>query len=71
MPAIQVNGVSLHYEEHGNGPETMLFVHGLLMNHQMFDAQVKAFKSDYRCIAFDFVARGKVKSQNQVMTWII
>jgi len=58
MPAIQVNGVSLHYEEHGNGPETILFVHGLLMNHRMFDAQVDAFKSRYRCVAFDLRGQG-------------
>ena len=59
MPTIRVNGVSLHYEEHGNGPETILFVHGLLMNHHMFDAQVEEFKSQYRCIAFDFRGQGK------------
>jgi len=59
MATVQVNGVSLHYEEHGNGPETILFIHGLLMNHHMFDAQVEAFKSQYRCIAFDLRGQGK------------
>lgn len=59
MPEIRVNGVNLHYEEHGSGAETILFVHGLLMNHHMFDAQVEAFKSEYRCIAFDLRGQGK------------
>ena len=59
MPSVKVNGVGLHYEEHGNGAETILFTHGLLMNHHMFDAQVKAFKSSYRCIAFDLRGQGK------------
>ena len=58
MPAIEVNGVSLHYQEYGSGPETILFVHGLLMNHQMFDAQVEALRSQYRCVAFDLRGQG-------------
>ncbi len=59
MPAIKVNGVTLHYEEHGSGEETIVFVHGLLMNHLMFDAQVEALKPKYRCIAFDLRGQGK------------
>jgi len=59
MPDINVNGVGLHYEEHGSGLETILFIHGLLMNLHMFDAQVEAFKSQYRCIAFDLRGQGK------------
>ena len=37
MPTIEVNGVSLHYQEQGSGPEAVVFVHGLLMDHHMFD----------------------------------
>jgi len=59
MPTIQVNGVSLHYEEHGTGTETIVFVHGLLMNLHMFDAQVEALKSRYRCVAVDLRGQGK------------
>lgn len=59
MSSIRVNGVDLHYEEHGSGPETIVFVHGLLMNLHMFDAQVAAFKNSYRCIAFDLRGQGK------------
>lgn len=59
MPSIKVNGVNLYYEEHGSGPDTIVFAHGLLMNSHMFDAQVAAFKSSYRCIAFDLRGQGK------------
>ena len=59
MPKITVNGVSLNYQEQGKGEETILFVHGLLFNHHMFDAQVDAFKSNYRCIAFDLRGQGE------------
>jgi 3-oxoadipate enol-lactonase len=30
MPIIRVNGAALYYEEHGTGPETIIFAHGLL-----------------------------------------
>jgi 3-oxoadipate enol-lactonase len=58
MPKIKVNDVSLNYQEQGKGEETILFVHGLLFNHHMFDAQVDALKSSYRCVAFDLRGQG-------------
>lgn len=59
MPIIRVNGAGLHYEEHGTGPETIVFAHGLLWSCRMFDDQVAALKDRYRCIAFDFRGQGK------------
>ena len=59
MPKIKVNGVSLNYHERGSGEETILFVHGLLFNHHMFDAQVEDLSSNYRCIAFDLRGQGE------------
>lgn len=58
MPTIKVNGVSLHYEEHGTAGETVVFVHGLLMNHRMFNAQIETLKTRYRCIAIDLRGQG-------------
>jgi 3-oxoadipate enol-lactonase len=58
MPKIKVNGVSLNYQERGKGEETILFVHGLLFNLHMFDAQIEALSSEYRCIAFDLRGQG-------------
>ena len=40
MPIIRVNGAALYYEEHGTGPETIVFAHGLLWSCRMFHAQV-------------------------------
>lgn len=59
MPAIEVNGVSLHYAEHGEGEEPIVFVHGLLMNHHMFDAQIDVLRRHFRCIAFDLRGQGQ------------
>ena len=59
MPTIQTNGANLYYQEHGSGDETIVFAHGLLCNSNMFNRQIDALKSRYRCIAFDFRGQGK------------
>lgn len=59
MPRIQINGVTIYYEEQGSGNETIVFAHGLLLNLNMFDQQVDALKSRYRCVAYDFKGQGK------------
>lgn len=58
MPKIQVDGATLHYEESGTGPETVVFAHGLLFDRRIFDAQRKALEDRYRTIAFDFRGHG-------------
>jgi 3-oxoadipate enol-lactonase len=62
MPIVKVNGVELFYKETGAGPETIVFSHGLLMDHSMFEAQRAAFSGRYRVIAYDH--RGQGQSQD-------
>ncbi|HYH81527.1 MAG TPA: alpha/beta fold hydrolase [Longimicrobium sp.] len=59
MPTITLNGATLWYEEHGAGPETIVFAHGLLWDGRMFAAQVSALKDRYRCVTFDFRGQGR------------
>jgi len=59
MPRIQVNGTSLFYEDQGNGPETIVFAHGLLMSSKMFEKQIAVLQEHYRCIALDFRGQGQ------------
>src|SRR6266852_1638022 len=58
MSTIRVNGAALYYEEHGTGPETIVFAHDLLWSCRMFDAQVALLKEHNRCVAFDFPGQG-------------
>ena len=37
----------------------IIFAHGLLWDHRLFDAQVAALKDHYRCITFDFRGQGR------------
>jgi pimeloyl-ACP methyl ester carboxylesterase len=60
MPKIRVNGAQLYYEDSGGvGKPVILFSHGLLFSCRMFDAQVEAFKAQYRCIAYDHRGQGQ------------
>ena len=59
MPKLDINGAKIHYEERGEGPETIVFSHGLLMSGEMFRDQLAAFSDRYRCITFDHRGQGK------------
>ncbi len=56
MPYAKVNGQNLHYTDSGaaaGDKPVLIFSHGLLMDCSMFEAQIAAFKNDYRCITWD------------------
>lgn len=59
MPDISINGARLHYEVRGDGPETVVFAHGLLWSGAMFERQVDALEGRYRCVTFDFRGQGR------------
>lgn len=59
MPHIKVNGANIYYEENGSGKETIVFAHGLLWSGQLYENQVAALKTHYRCITFDFRGQGR------------
>ncbi|MEM7339946.1 MAG: alpha/beta hydrolase [Actinomycetota bacterium] len=53
MPVANINGQTITYADSGGDGPAVLFSHGFLMDHTMFDAQVEALAGDYRCIAWD------------------
>jgi pimeloyl-ACP methyl ester carboxylesterase len=59
MPYLSLPSLNLYYEEIGSGPETLVFSHGLLWSHRMFEAQVVEFSKTYRVIAYDHRGQGK------------
>lgn len=65
MPTIHANGVELFYKESGSGPETIVFSHGLLMDHTMFEPQRAVFEKEYRVIAYDHRAQGQSQDPGQ------
>jgi 3-oxoadipate enol-lactonase len=59
MPYLNINGARIHYEEHGGGPETIVFSHGLLWSGAMFHNQIDVLKERYRCITYDHRGQGQ------------
>lgn len=59
MPTATANGIDLNYVESGAGKHTVVFAHGLLMDHQIFDAQRQALGNRYRVIAYDHRGQGE------------
>jgi pimeloyl-ACP methyl ester carboxylesterase len=61
MPFADVADLRLYYEDSGGSGPAVVFSHGFLLDHTMFDAQVKALRDRYRCITWD--ARGHGMSE--------
>lgn len=59
MPTVELNGTSIYYEDTGGNGPPILFSHGLLWNTRLFDPQVAALKSRYRCVAYDHRGQGR------------
>ena len=58
MPHQTLNGARLNIVEDGDGPETVVLLHGLLFSHRMYDAQVAALADRFRCVRMDFRGQG-------------
>src|SRR5438105_15767569 len=57
MPFADVNGQHLYFEDFGGDSggdgAAVLFSHGFLMDHKMFESQVAALSGEFRCITWD------------------
>lgn len=58
MPYLSLPSINLYYEERGAGPETLVFSHGLLWSHRMFEAQVAELSKSFRVISYDHRGQG-------------
>jgi 3-oxoadipate enol-lactonase len=59
MSEVTVNGATLYYEESGQG-QSLLFVHGMCGNADVWMDQVQRLSPSYRCVAYD--RRGHTRS---------
>lgn len=53
MTTAEINGTTIRYEDSGGDGPAILFSHGFLMNHTMFDEQVAELSESHRCIRWD------------------
>jgi len=64
MPTSVINGAMLHHEVYGEGPETIVFIHGLMLASESYEAQVEAFKGRYRVVTYDLRGQGRSAKTN-------
>ena len=65
MPFALVNGQNIYFEDTGGQGPVLVFSHGLLMDHSMFDAQIQALQNRYRCISWDERGHGQTADPQQ------
>lgn len=65
MPSMSINDCRLHYELSGEGTQTIMFSHGLLLSTHLFEAQVATFKNDYRILNYDHRGQGQSDESDQ------
>lgn len=69
MTIAEINGVPIRYEDSGGEGPAVLFSHGFLMDHTMFDEQVKALGANYRCIRWDERGFGDTPAPGPFTYW--
>jgi pimeloyl-ACP methyl ester carboxylesterase len=69
MATAEINGIPIRYEDSGGAGPALLFSHGFLMDHTMFDAQVAALADDYRCIRWDERGFGDTPAPGPFTYW--
>ncbi|OGW40935.1 MAG: hypothetical protein A2Y97_03070 [Nitrospirae bacterium RBG_13_39_12] len=57
---VLINGINTFYIDTGN-PDALpiVFVHGMTLDHKMWQPQIEFFKNKYRVIAYDLRGHGK------------
>lgn len=61
MPLIDIGGLNVHYELHGEGPETITVLNGLTMSTVAWATQVKDFSPHFRVLLLDMRGQGQTQ----------
>ena len=64
-PAASVDGIPIHSTVRGNGPKTIVFVHGWTCDESSWSQQVPVFEKNYRVITLDLPGHGKSGSPSK------
>jgi pimeloyl-ACP methyl ester carboxylesterase len=69
MPSAAINGQDIHYEDTGGNGRPVLFSHGFLMDHEMFEPQLAALSPEFRCITWDERGFGATPADGPFTYW--
>lgn len=67
MPTFEKQGSSIFYEKIGNG-QTLVFIHGLFMNHNSWRHVTALLRKDYQIISYDLRGHGGSPRGNHPVT---
>ncbi len=63
---IDVNGVTICYDDFGKGTVPVIFVHGFPFNKSSWQPQMEFLKNTYRVLAYDIRGFGKSTAGNEI-----
>ncbi len=69
MPIANINGQKINYVDNETDGPVIIWNHGFLMDHTMFDDQVAALGNEYRCIRWDQRGFGKTPATGPFTYW--
>ena len=69
MAFADVNGQHIDFEDSGGDGTPVLFSHGFLMDHEMFEPQVAALTPEFRCITWDERGFGQTDATSDFTYW--
>ena len=59
----------LFYEDTGGEGAAVVFSHGILMDHEMFEPQVRSLAGEFRCVAWDQRGHGQTDQEGSWTYW--
>ena len=69
MPFVDRDMARLYYEDTGGDGPAIVFSHGILMDHEMFEPQVENLRDSYRCLTWDERYHGLSEAQGPFSYW--
>src|SRR5215467_3768105 len=68
MPIQRVSDINVYFEVYGDGPQTVVLIHGLTLHSGVFREQVPALASRFRTVVFDNRGAGRTDKPDEPYT---
>jgi pimeloyl-ACP methyl ester carboxylesterase len=69
MPFADINGQRIRYEDSGGDGPPVILSHGFLMDHEMFEPQVRALAPEFRVVTWDERGFGETEFDGAPFTY--
>lgn len=69
MGFLERGGAHLYYEDTGGDGAAVIFSHGILMDQEMFEPQVRSLSGEFRCISWDQRGHGQSDQEGSWSYW--